>query len=196
VGIPGRAGTSRTVALTRCRSLSPEVGSDVRRQDRHPVGSAPVAFSRASRGSPIPSRRRQCRRPFCSRPRMGTVLRAISDDRRPYGESRRKVPESRCPKTANQKSRLRDCRLVSRKMLGHRQILRRGRENLESHSNRFRSSFLAASQSIGFSSPAATRRSVSRSASACQAGDSNACSSWLRSAQSASIALSLSSRVI
>jgi hypothetical protein len=70
------------------------------------------------------------------------------------------------------------------------------RQDPNCHSNRARNCFFAVSQSTNVSWPEATRSSVSFNASACQAGDSNACSSRLRSSQRASSAMSFSARDI
>jgi integrase len=62
------------------------------------------------------------------------------------------------------------------------------------HSARLRNSRFAASQSIGYSLPAAWPTAVSRSASLCHVGDSSLVSSRLNDSQSSSIARSCSSK--
>jgi len=76
------------------------------------------------------------------------------------------------------------------------QIIEAGLKDAKIHFPPLRNFDLACSQSNIFSSPLATRFAVSRKASACQAGDSIASSSRLKSAHNASMSRNFSRRGI
>jgi hypothetical protein len=135
---------------------------------------------------------RRCR----SKWQTESVWKENDDIRKRFGESQRKEPGNRYPRTDNLRNRIQHRRhdFVELKTLD--QILPGLIKDFNFHESLLRMSFLAVSQSTKRALPSATRSRRSSRISLCQAGDSMDSGERARSSHSNSIAASFSLSVM
>jgi hypothetical protein len=132
--------------------------------------------------------------PFCNKWHRESGEQAVDEIQASSDGYRRKVKVNLYQKKRVEKIIPNPLRLSVVKFSPCNEIVQRGSGYPHPHSNRFRSVFLADSQSNISSLPSARRRSVSANSLPCQAGDLNSAFGRLNSSQRVSINRSFSIR--